>query len=69
MPNISPPPTTEACAEIERRLQTIGNQIAEAERMVTYYNDQAAQQASAAAELKQLYKSYIGLLEDAGAEL
>lgn len=68
MPNISPPPMTEACAEIERRLQTIGNQITEADRMVGYYNEQAAQQASAAAELRKLYDSYIGLLEDAGAK-
>lgn len=68
MPNISPPPTTEACAEIERRLQTIGNQIAEAERMAGYYRDQAMEQASTAADLKKLYDSYIGLLEDAGAK-
>lgn len=69
MPNISPPTTTEACTEIEARLQTIGSQIAEADRMVIYYGEQAAHQASAAAELRKLYKSYIGLLEDAGAEL
>lgn len=68
MPNISPPPATEACTEIERRLQTIGNQIAEADRMVAYYKDQAAQQASASSDLRKLYDSYIGLLEDAGAK-
>jgi hypothetical protein len=68
MPNISPPLTTEACAEIERRLQTIGNQIAEAERMADYYREQSLQQASAASDLRKLYQSYIGLLEDAGAK-
>lgn len=69
MPNIAPPPTTQAHEEIAGRIQVLRNQAKEARRMVGYYSDMAQEQRKAADALDALLASYQGLIEDADIEV